>query len=144
MLDRIDKATDKIAMVAIRRGTILPVAEKLIRVDEAYVQKSGHGFYNILDCNKDLMYRDICVFDVAVIVAQKYSKGQRMELKKVLALESSFFKYHTDMTYYLNCMKKVKVKKDIERLCILEDKFQMAEVHAKDLRDKISSFKRVK
>jgi len=144
MLDRIDRATDKVALVAIRRGTILPIPEKLIKVDAAYVQKSGHGFYNILNSSKDVIYKDICVFDVAVIVAQKYSKGQRKELKTVLSLESSFFKYHTDMTYYLNCMRKVKVKKDMERLCILEDKFQMAEVHANDLRDKISFFKRVK
>jgi hypothetical protein len=41
-------------------------------------------------------------------------------------------------------MKTAKKRKDTERMAILEDKFQSAEMRAKDMRDKISNFKRVK
>ena len=81
---------------------------------------------------------------MAVIVAQRYNHHETGVIKQVLILEDKFSKYHTDMIHYLHCMKAAKRKQDIDRLAILEDKFQLAEQRAKDTRDSISVFKRVK
>jgi hypothetical protein len=41
-------------------------------------------------------------------------------------------------------MKAAKAHRDIERLAILEDKFQVSDTLARNTRDKITNFKRVK
>jgi len=48
------------------------------------------------------------------------------------------------MLNYLSCLKGAKKKHDIERMAILEDKFQVAETLAKSARDSITNFKRIK
>jgi hypothetical protein len=47
------------------------------------------------------------------------------------------------MIHYLHCMKTTK-KKNADRLAILEDKFQVAEIHAKNIKDQLTLFKRMK
>lgn len=61
-----------------------------------------------------------------------------------MALEEKFSKHHTDMLHYLNCLKGAKKNRDLERMAILEDKFQVSEMLAKQARDSILNFKRLK
>ena len=91
-----------------------------------------------------MLFENISVFDVAVIVAQRYNSGAMRDVERVLQLEQKFSKYHIDMLHYLHCMKVARKKNDAERSAILEDKFSMAELLAKNTRDKIANFKRVK
>lgn len=144
LLDKLNKAADLAAQFAVQRGSIKPAAKKMVPVGNVYVQKSNNNFYNILNFEQEVIFKDISVFDVAVIVAQRFSAGETSAIKKVLFLESCFSKQHTDMVHYLSCMRGAKTKHDLERMCILEDKFQTAEMRARILRDSISSFKRVK
>ena len=45
------------------------------------------------------------------------------------------------MIHYLNCLKGARKRRDIERMAILEDKFQIAEILAKHARNGIAVFK---
>jgi len=144
LLDKLDKATDRAAMFAIQRGSPIQMSKKSVLIGNTFIEKNTYGSYNVLGFDKSILYEDISVFDVAVIVAQRYNVNELGVIKKVLSLEERFSKYHNDMIHYLHCMKAAKKKQDADRMAILEDKFQLAEQHAKDTRDRISIFKRVK
>ena len=113
-------------------------------IGNVFVEKNVKGFYDVLKFDRSLLYGDISVFDVAIIIAQRYNAGETSAIKKVLYLEERFSKHHTDMIHYLHCMKGAKKNHDNERMAILEDKFQVSESLAKITRDKISVFKRIK
>lgn len=144
MIDKLDKATDIAASLAIERGVPIPVSKKSIRVGSVLIEKNTQGLYDITSSTRISVYRDISLFDVAIIIAQKYNSGEMTSVKQVLQFESKFAKYRTDMMHYLHCMRAAKKQNDTERLAILEDKFQVAEQFAKNIRDRLAKFKRVK
>jgi hypothetical protein len=144
LLDTLDKATDRAATFAIQRGMPISVSKKSVRISNTLIEKNKNGFYDVLSLDRNILYSNISVFDVAVIVAQRHSNGEMSAVKRVIQLEEKFSKYHSDMTHYLHCYKSAKKKNDFERMFILEDKFQMSEILAKSTRDNISIFKRVK
>jgi hypothetical protein len=144
LLEKLDKATDRAAGMAISRGMPIPVSKNSTLISNLLVEKNDNSFYNVRTLEGKILYEDISVFDVAVIVAQRHSAGEISAVKQVLYLEGKFSKYHTDMVHYLHCMKTAKKRQDNERMAILEDKFQVSEMLAKNTRDKISNFKRVK
>ena len=144
LLDKLDRATSRAASFAINRGFPIPMSKKTTLIGNTFVEKNTNGLYNIVSPDKTILYEDISIFDIAVIVAQRYNSGEPAAIKKVLALEERFAKYHTDMIHYLDCLKGANKRHDIERMAILEDKFQVAEILAKKARDSISIFKRIK
>lgn len=113
-------------------------------VGNIIVEQNLSGYYDIVDPCLGIIYSNISLFDVAVIVAQRYCSGQTSIIRKVLALEGIYSKHRTDMVHYLSCLKGAKKNRDIERMAILEDKFQIAEIAAKQAKDNISIFKRIK
>jgi hypothetical protein len=144
LIDKLDRATERAASMAISRGYPMRMSKKSTLVGNTFVEKNNNGLYDVILPNRDKLYENISVFDVAVIIAQRYNSGDTSTIKKVLSLEDRYAKYHNDMLHYLNCLKGAKKKHDIERMAILEDKFQVAETLAKDVRDSISNFKRIK
>ncbi len=144
LIDKLDRATDRGVSVALVRGIPLTVSKKTTMIGTTLIRKNSSGYYDVLSLDGRSLYKDISVFDVAVIIAQKHNSGDTMIIKKVLFLEQKYSKHHSDMLAYLHCLKGAKKKNDIERMAILEDKFQLAEFAAKDLRDRISHFKRTK
>lgn len=144
LLDTLDKATDKAATFVLQRGYPIPVTKKSLLIGNSFVEKNNNGMYDVLNVEGKTAYKDISVFDVAIIVAQRLNTNEISAIKQVLFLEEKFSKYHTDMLHYLHCLKGAKRHNDIERMAILEDKFHLAELLAKNTRDKISIFKRVK
>lgn len=144
LLNTLSRATDRATSFAIQRGMPIQVSKKSVMIGDTIIEKNKNGFYDILSFNKSKLYENISVFDVAVIVAQRYNRRESGVIKQVLTLEEQFSKYHNDMIHYLHCMKSAKKKQDVDRMAILEDKFQLAEQRAKDTRDSISVFKRVK
>lgn len=143
MLSRLDEVTDKAASIAIRENMPIP-GKKGVYVGSAFIEKNNKGFYDVLSIGGKPLYNDIVVFDVAIIVAQRYSNKEYSAIKRVLDLEEIYSKNHTEMLYFLYCYKGAKKKKDYSRMAILEDKFSTSEAKAKVARDKISFFKRVK
>lgn len=144
LLEKLDRATDRAAGMAISRGIPIPVSNKASLISNLLVEKNKSGFYDVKTLDGKILYENISVFDVAVIVAQRHTTGETSVIKHVLTLEGKFSKHHTDMVHYLHCMKGAKKSRDNERMAILEDKFQVSEQMAKNTRDKISNFKRVK
>lgn len=144
LLDKLERATDKAADMAIRRGLPIPISNKTVMIGNTAIEKNSSGTYDVISFDRNTVFENISVFDVAVIVAQRYNLHDFGVIKQVLFLESKFSKYHNDMIHYLHCMKTAKKKQDADRMAILEDKFQLAEQRAKDTRDSISVFKRVK
>ena len=91
-----------------------------------------------------VVYSNIVIFDVAIIIAQRYNLGETSVISNVSKLEERYVKYRNDMMHYLNCLKIAKGRRDLERMAILEDKFQVAEASAKIIRNNIAIFKRIK
>ena len=144
LLDKLDKVTSRAASIAIDKCYPLRVTNKITLVGGATVVKDINGLYSIITQTRQTVYRDISAYDIAVIIAQRYSAGEIGIIRKVLALEEQFSKYHTDMMHYLNCLRSAQKRHDIERMTILEDKFQMAEILAKKIRNSMLIFKRIK
>lgn len=143
LLEQLAKATDKAASLSIRRG--VPITTKAgAWVGSTFIKRNIYGLYDITALDKSQLFNNISVFDVAVIISQRYSSGEFRTVEKVLALESKFAKYHTDMLHYLHCIKGAKSRCDYVTMAILEDKFQISEIRAKHTRDDIAAFKRVK
>jgi len=142
LIDKLNKVTDKAATIAIKRGYPIPISKKLSLVGNLCIEKNKDGFYDIKTTDKKVLYENIFGYDIAVVIAQRFNQGEISAIKKVLSIEEDFIKYHTDMVHYLNCMRTAKKNKDYDRLFILEDKFQLAEMHAKNIKDRLTSFKR--
>jgi hypothetical protein len=144
LLKELDKATDRAATFALQRGFPIPVSKKSTLIGNAFVDKNENNLYDVLNFQRTLLYSDISVFDVAVTIAQRINSNELGSIRQIIYLDSRFAKYHTDMVHYLHCMKGAKKRRDIDRMTILEDKFQVAEQFAKNTRDKLSNFKRTK
>jgi len=144
LLERLDRATDRAATFAIQRSFPIPVSKKSTLIGNTFVDKNESGLYDILTFQRVILHKDISVFDVAVTIAQRYSNNETGSIKQILYLDERFAKYHTDMVHYLHCMKGAKKRHDLERMIILEDKFQIAEQNARNIRDRLSTFKIVK
>lgn len=144
LVKQLDKATTKATALAIQRGSPISITKNKVVVGNLCICKNKSGFYDIVTLDQHPIYSDIYLFEVAIILAQSYSSGDTPTVRKVLTLQDKFEKHHTDMVHYLHCMKSAKKRHDIDRMIILEDKFQIAESHAKNIKDQISIFKRVK
>lgn len=144
LLNSLDSATKRAASFAINRGNPIRISKNSTLIGNTLVEKNENGLYDVIISDNVVLYKDISVFDVAVIVAQRHNLGESASIKKVLEYEEIFLKHHNDMLHYLNCLKSAKKRHDIERMAILEDKFQTAEILAKSARNNITSFKRVK
>ncbi len=143
MLNKLKDATDKAASLAIKRG--LPISNKSgTWVGNTIIKKNRKGFYDILTLDKKELFTDIIVFDVATIISQRFTDGEFKTIEKILVLEHTYSKHHTDMIHYLHCIKAAKLRQDYDAMAILEDKFQVSEIRAKNTRDDIAVFKRLK
>lgn len=141
LLDKLDRATDRGARLAISKGFPIRLSKKSTLIGNSFVEKTINGLYSVVTSNNKIIYENVIVFDVAVIIAQRYNTGELSTIRKILELEKVFSKHHNDMVHYLNCLKAAKKRHDIERMAILEDKFQVAELSARYARDSISVFK---
>lgn len=144
LLDKLNRATDRAATLAIGRSMPVTISKKGTIVGYLLVEKNKNGLYDVLSIDKRVIYSDVLVFDIAVILAQRHTDADFGTVKKILHLEETYSKYHNDMVHYLHCLKLAKKNHDIDRMAILEDKFQIAESKAKNIRDNITIFKRVK
>ena len=144
LIDNLDRATDKAASNAIESGLPIPNSKSSAWVGKTFIKKNRNGFYDIFSLDKKALYKDITVFDIAVIMAQRYTSGEFKTLDKVVKLEDEYSKNRTNMMHYLHCMQGAKSRKDYDAMAILEDKFQMAEIRAKRTRNDIAIFKRLK
>lgn len=143
LIDKLNRATDRAASLAISKCIPMKISKDTVLVGKTIVRRNSEDLYDVV-LNKTIIYKNITVFDVAIIIAQRYNSSEFKIVRKVLALEETYDKHHTDMIHYLSCLKGAKQRKDIERMAILEDKFQVAEIYAKVARDSISAFKRIK
>ena len=144
LLEKLNKATDRAVTFAIQRGVPIVISKKSTLIGNTFIEKNADGLYDVLSFEGHILFGNISVFDIAVIIAQRYISNEMGVIKQVLVLDERFAKYHTDMIHYLNCMKSAQKRHDIERMAILEDKFQIAEQFAKSAKDRLSIFKKVK
>ena len=144
LIEKLDKVTDKAASFAIERGLPIPGEKSNTWVGKTLIKKNAHGFYDIFSLDKKQLFKNIIVFDIATIIAQRYTAGEFKVIDKVLVLEDTYSKYHMNMLHYLHCMKGAKRRHDYDTMAILEDKFQVSEMRAKSTKNSIAIFKRLK
>ena len=144
LVKQLDKATSKAATFAIQRGVPIPSKKSDVWVGKTAIRKNTNDFYDIYSLDNNLLFSDIIVFDIATIIAQRYSDGETKTIEKILKLENTYAKYHTDMVHYLHCITGAKNRQDYDTMAVLEDKFQVTEIRAKHTRDNISVFKRLR
>ena len=144
LLADLDKAVNRSARLAIKSCMPIKVTSNTTLVGSVSIEKGNNGLYNILSSKKEKLYHDIMLYDVAVIIAQRYNSSEFSVIHRVLHLEGKYAKHHTDMLHYLSCLKQIKGTHDLMRMAILEDKFQVAEQSAKQIKDSIYIFKKIK
>lgn len=144
LIEKLDRAATRAVSVAVEKGYPLTLSSRSTIIGTTIVGKNSQGMYNISLISGRLLYENISVFDVAVIIAQRYNNGEHSVIRKVLSLEERYIKYRTDMQHYLHCFRSAHRRRDFERMAILEDKFQASEMLAKSIRDHIALFKRTK
>ena len=144
VLEVFDDAISIAASISIKNAEPIKKSKTATYIGTTLVEKNSDGLYDVNAINNTISYKNISVFDVALIIAQRYSSGDFNTIKKVMILEHMYNKHHTDMIHYLHCFRTAKKRNDVERMCILEDKFQVAEAIAKKTKDKIASFKKLK
>jgi len=144
LIKQLDHAASKATSLAIQRGSPILISKNKVLVGNMCINRNKSGYYDILTLDQAELYSDIYLFEVAIILAQNFGTGDASTTRKVLMLQDRFEKHHTDMIHYLHCMKSAKKRHDIERMVILEDKFQISESHAKNIKNKILTFKRSK
>lgn len=144
LIRKLDKATDKAVIVALSKNIPLKISSKSTIIGNTRIEKNSRGFFNVITIGGNILYEDISLFDVAVIIAQRYIDGEISAIRRIVALDEKYSKHHSDMLHYLHCLKAAKRDGDIERMAILEDKFQMAEIMAKHIRNSLLVFKKTK
>lgn len=144
LIEKLDKATDKAVIVALSNNIPLRISNKSALIGNLRIEKNERGFFNIVSFNGNIIFENISLFDIAVIIAQKHANGETSAIKRIISLDEKYSKYHLDMLHYLHCLKSAKRNGDIERMAILEDKFQMAEIMAKHIRSSLLTFKKTK
>ncbi len=144
LIAELNKAVYKAAKVAIQHGMPIPGRQSNTWVGNTVIKKNKDGLYDIFSLNKKQLFKDITVFDVATIISQRYTTGEFKTIEKVLALEDTYSKYRSDMLHYLHCIKGAKRRHDYDKMAILEDKFQVSEIRAKNTKNSIAIFKRLK
>ena len=144
LLEKLDKATDRAAYMAVERAYPIQKDNASSFVGTTVIKKNNKGFYDIFIATGKLLYADIIVFDIATIISQKYTSGELKAIDKVLVLEQEYAKHRTNMMHYLHCIAAAKKRHDYDAMAILEDKFQMSETRARRTRDNISIYKRHK
>lgn len=144
LIEKLDRATNKAASFAIERGIPIPAEHSNAWVGKTLIKKNKRGFYDIFLLNNTLLFTDIVMFDIATIIAQRYTSGEFKTVEKVIELEYTYSKYHMNMLHYLHCMKGATQRHDYDTMAILEDKFQVSEIRAKNIKNSISIFKRLK
>lgn len=142
VLSKLDQAVKKAADLAIRDGVPISINDKITLVGSVYLRKNQDETYDILKLNKNCLYTDINLKEVAVIIAQKYNNDDRSNIKTLLYLDEKYSKYHSDLIHYLHCLKSAKRSQDWERSSILEDKFYEAELMVRSIKDQILFYKR--
>lgn len=143
-LEAFDDALNRATTIAIKNADPIKKNKNTTYVGTTIIEKNDNGFYDLKFLNHTPLFENLSSFEVAMIVAQRYNTSEHGVIKQVLALDEKYSKYHTDMIHYLHCFKAAKKKNDVEKMCILEDKFQVAEGLAKLTKDKIAFFKRIK
>lgn len=144
LIKQLDNVAAKATSLAIQRRSPILISKNKVLVGNLCINKNKSGYYDILTLDQTKIYSDIYLFEVAIILAQNFGMGDTATIRKVLTLQDRFEKHHTDMIHYLHCMKSAKKRHDIERMVILEDKFQIAESYAKKIKNNILTFKKLK
>ena len=144
LLEKLDRATDNAVKVALSKAIPLPITKKVSVVGDFIVEKKSNGYYDVKSLDNTILYSDISSYDVAVIICQRLSVREVGIVKKVLTLDDQYQKYRTEMLHLLSCLKGATRRRDYERMAILEDKFQIAEMMARRIKDSINFFKKTK
>lgn len=144
LIKGLDVITDRVAEKVIKNVKQPVVTKKPIRIGKLLIERNLNGLFDISGSDKKLIYKDIFNFDIATIIAERHVMGERSILTEILGLEEKYSKHFLDMRYYLHCFKSMKKQNDIKRMAILEDKFQVSEFLAKQAKERILIFKRMK
>jgi hypothetical protein len=135
----LDKTTTDVVASAIMNCNPLPITRRKVLVGINVIRKNRNGRYDIIAIDKSILFKDILVFDVAVIVSKNINKENNV-IRDVLKLERDYEKHANDISNYINCYKKAKEKNDYDRLAILEDKIQISECEITIAKSRISKF----
>lgn len=142
LLALFDDAVRRATEMAIQKNEPIIESKKKIHIGTLLVCKNSINLYNILELGtKKILYENIELYDSAVIIAQYQNKGMKSTIDEVLNIDKEYSKHGNDMVHYLHCYKIAKQKNNLDRMLILEDKFQLSEQMAKLVRLRLSKFK---
>jgi hypothetical protein len=145
LLSLFDNAIEKATHTTMQNSEPIITANKDTFVGLFLVHKKIDNCYEIREsASKKPLYKDIYLYEAAISIAQRLSKGITNSISEILKIDKDYSKHRNDMVHYLHCYKVAIQKKDIEKMSILEDKFQMSEQLSKLIKNRMSKFKLVR
>jgi len=144
LFELFENAISKATQLTIQRHQDTIESKKKVQIGNLLVCKNSTNFYDIVDfVTKKIIYENIELYDAAIIIAHQENKNKKFLITEVLKIDKEYSKHTMDMAHYSHCYKIVKKKNNIDRMLVLEDKFQLSEQLSKMVKLKLLKFKSV-
>ena len=142
MVAILGKVVHSAAKTAVTEAQPMVISRKKTLVGSLVVEKEPSHYYCVCrSTDSYLLYSGIALYETAILVAQSYVLGKKHNIKYLLGADQDYTKHRTDMVHYLECYKRLKESSDIERMQVLEDRFDISEEYSKIARQTITEFK---
>ena len=145
LLTMLSNAVNTATKAAMKGNRPMVISKRNTIVGPVSIDKIDTGTYTLRRATIIRpLYTNIVLYESAVLIAQAYNRGDRDMIKEILTLESQYVKYSTDMLHYLTCYRAVCARNEIDRMLVLEDKFNTADETVKSIKYKLGKLRNSK
>ena len=112
-------------------------AKDKIAVGSYLIVKNKQGMFDIYKKNmKNLVHKDIMLFDAAMSIVELLNVKKEAAAKKVLEMEEEYAKNYMEMLHFENAYRNA-IKADDSSAEVFEDRYIIAKYRAKSAREKL-------
>lgn len=116
-------------------------AKDKISVGAYLIVRNKNGMFNIYKKNmKNLVHKDIMIFDAAMAIVESLNMKNEKSVKMVLEVEEEYARNYMEMLHFENAFKHA-LKSDDGNTGIFEDRYVIAKHRAKNAREQLRRFR---
>ena len=116
-------------------------AKDKIAVGSYLIARNKDGMFNIYKKNmRNLVHKDIMVFDAAIAVVESLNMENKNAVEKVLEVEAEYANNYMEMLHFKNAFDHA-IKVDDVNAWVFEDRYILAKSKAKVAREKLRGFR---
>lgn len=116
-------------------------AKGKIAVGSYIIVRNKNNMFDIYKKNmKNLIHKDIMVFDAAMAIVESLNMKNQKSAKMVIEVEEEYARNYMEMLHFQNAYNHAR-ENDDESLSIFEDRYDIAKNKAKIAREKLRRFR---